>query len=99
MLTFENVFEVFSDYLKKDDDLEIVLTKHGYTILRWDSRIIGWSDSDFCATPEDMLEILMGHYETVAEFNVTAGKRDLTQVERQQIESECEKLRQQLSKL
>ena len=96
MLTFENVLDVFSDYLKRDDDLEIVLTKHGYTILRWDSSIKGWSDSDFCATPEEMLEILMGHYETVAEFNVTAGKRDLTQAERQQIRSECEKLRQLL---
>ena len=99
MLTFENVLKVFSDYLKEDSDLEIVLTKHGYTVLRWDNRHSGWSDSDFCSTPEDMLEIMMGHYETFAEFSMTAGKRDLTQAERQQIESESEQIRRMSDEL
>lgn len=96
MLTFENVLKVLSDYLKEDSDLEIVLTKHGYTVLRWDNGLNEWGDSDFCATPEDMLEILMGHYETFAEFQVTAGRRDLTPAEQQQIESECEQIRWRL---
>ena len=95
MLTFENVLEVFADYLEKDDRVEIVLTKRGYTVLGWDSRQKGWSDSDFCATPEDMLEILLGNFETFAEFNMTAGKRDLTPAERLQIETDCRKFTQQ----
>ena len=94
MLTFENVLNVFADYLNEDDLIEVVLTKRGYTILGWDSGLNGWSDSDYCATPEDMLELLLGDYATFAEFNVTAGKRDLTPAERQQIENECEKFRQ-----
>ena len=99
MLTFENVLKAFDDYLKEDDRVEIVLTSRGYTVLGWESKLQGWSDSDFCATPEDMLEILLGDYETFAEFNMTAGKRDLTPAEQQQIQAECVKFRQLCDKL
>ena len=36
MLTFEMVLEVFKDYLEEDTDCEVVLTKHGYTVMQWD---------------------------------------------------------------
>ena len=50
-MTFENVLEVFADYLREDTDLEIVLTKRGYTVMCWENTLEDWSNTDFCATP------------------------------------------------
>ena len=91
MLTFENVLEVFADYLREDTDLEIVLTKRGYTVLCWDNTLTDWSTSDFCATPEKLRDVLLGAYMSFAQEKITSGKRNLTSVEEQQIQSECEK--------
>ena len=30
MLTFEQVLEIFKDYLETDDEVEVLLTKRGY---------------------------------------------------------------------
>ena len=94
MLTFENVLDVFDDYLREDTDLEIVLTKRGYTVLCWDNALRDWSTSDFCETPEDLRDTLVDSYESFTQGKMTGGTRDLTPAEKQQIESGCEKLRQ-----
>lgn len=93
MLTFENVLKVFDDYLREDTDLEIVLTKRGYTVLCWDNALRDWSTSDFCETPEDMRDTLVDSYMTFAQGRMTGGQRDLTPAEKQEIENECEKFR------
>lgn len=33
ILTFENVLEIFKDYLLEDTDCEVIPTKHGYTVM------------------------------------------------------------------
>lgn len=33
MMTFEKVLEIFKDYLAEDTDCDVVLTKHGYTVM------------------------------------------------------------------
>ena len=93
MLTFENVLNIFADYLREDTDLEIVLTKRGYTVMCWDGTLTDWSSSDFCATPEDLRDALLDFYMSFAQEKMTSGKRNLTAVEEQQIQSECEKFR------
>ena len=94
MLTFENVLEVFADYLREDTDLEIVLTKRGYTVMCWDNTLTDWSSSDFCATPEKLRDALLGFYMSFVQEKMTGGKRNLTSAEEQQIQSGCEKFRQ-----
>lgn len=37
MLTNEIVLKVFSDYLARDDDFEVVLTSKGYTVMGFDA--------------------------------------------------------------
>ena len=93
MLTFENVLGVFAEYLREDTDLEVVLTKRGYTVMCWDNTLAGWSDTDFCATPEDLRDTLIDFYASFVQVNMTGGKRDLTPAEEQQIQNECENFR------
>ena len=42
MLTFEQVLEIFKDYLETDDEVEVLLTKRGYL------RIVWPGDFSFC---------------------------------------------------
>ena len=92
-MTFEKVLNVFSDYLREDTDLEIVLTKRGYTVMCWDNTLTDWSSSDFCATPEKLRDSLLDFYMTFAEMRMTSGQRNLSSAEKQQIQSECEKFK------
>ena len=92
-MTFENVLEVFGDYLREDTDLEIVLTKRGYTVMCWDNTLADWSNTDFCATPEKLRDSLLDFYMSYAELKMTNGQRDLTSAEKQQIQNECDKFR------
>ena len=92
-MTFENVLKVFGDYLREDTDLEIVLTKRGYTVMCWDNTLADWSNTDFCATPEKLRDSLLDFYMSFAELKMTSAKRSLTSVEGQQIQNECEKFR------
>ena len=93
MLTFENVLEVFADYLQEDTNLDIVLTKRGYTVMCWDSILADWSTSDFCATPEKLRDILVDSYMVFTQAKMTGGTRNLTPAEEQEIQSGCEKYR------
>ena len=93
MLTFENVLEVFDDYLQEDTNLEIVLTKRGYTVMCWDSTLKDWSTSDFCATPEKLRDILVDSYMIFTLAKMTGGTRNPTPAEEQEIQSGGEKYR------
>ena len=47
MLTNEIVLKVFSDYLNRDMDFEVVLTSRGYTVMGFDNRRQDWSTVDY----------------------------------------------------
>ena len=59
MLTNEIVLKVFSDYLNRDTDFEVVLTSRGYTVMGFDNHRQDWNTVDFCPTPEDLLDSLL----------------------------------------
>lgn len=59
MLTFEQVLEEFKDYLAEDTNCEVVLTKHGYTIMQWDENSKSWYGVEYCEVPEDLQEELL----------------------------------------
>jgi len=79
VLTFENVMEVFKDYLNEDNMYEIVSTSHGYTIMEWDRTMEDWSDSRLCKTPQDMFNELLDCYTGFLEYKATYGKTDSTE--------------------
>lgn len=76
MLTFEKVLEVFADYLEQDADYEVILTKHGYTVMGFDDRDKDWSDIKLCETPEEMRDALLDAYENYLEYTTAAGQRN-----------------------
>ena len=85
MLTNEIVLKVFSDYLARDNDFEVVLTSKGYTVMGFDCYRQDWNTVDFCPTPEDLLDSLLDAYENFRMMEITGGDRDLTEKEEAQI--------------
>ena len=94
MLTFENVLDAFADYLKEDQDLEVVLTRHGYTLLIWDNEQKNWETSESCATPEILLEHLENAYKIFSFVELTKGSRELLPADQEKILAECAALRE-----
>lgn len=81
MLTFERILEVFDDYLDADRDVEVILTRHGYTYLSWDDTRLKWETCEVCATPEDLLDMLTGAVQTYEEIKLLGGARAPTETE------------------
>ena len=92
MLTNEIVLKVFSDYLARDDDFEVVLTSKGYTVMGFDCYRQDWNPVDFCHTPEDLLDSLLDAYENFRMMEITGGDRDLTEKEEEKLAKERDAL-------
>ena len=54
MLTFEQVLEIFKDYLEMDAEVEVLLTKRGYLRIVWPGNFPFCDDGKLCRTPEDI---------------------------------------------
>ena len=94
MLTFEKILQVFEDILRQDPLYEVVSTSRGYTLLGWDSYMNQWYSAELLETPEDMLDALLGNYSSNLELQFTGGERDdLTEQEEEEIEAQCQRLR------
>lgn len=92
MLTFVKVLDVFREYLAEDTNCEVVLTKHGYTVMQWDEKSKDWFGLEYCATPEDLQEELLSSYRMNEREKVTKTKRELTDEETQMVNESCNKL-------
>ena len=92
MLTNEIVLKVFSDYLARDDDFEVVLTSKGYTVMGFDCYRQDWNTVYFCPTPEDLLDSLLDAYENFRMMEITGGDRDLTEKEEAKLAKERDAL-------
>ena len=92
MLTNEIVLKVFSDYLNRDTDFEVILTSRGYTVMGFDNHRQDWNTVDFCHTPEDLLDSLLDAYENFRMMEITGGDRDLTEKEEAKLAKERDAL-------
>lgn len=92
MITFEKVLEVFKDYLIEDTNCEVVLTKHGYTVMQWDKKSKDWYGVEYCETPEDLREELLSSYRMSEAEKITKTKRELTVEERTSLEAKMQRL-------
>ena len=92
MLTNEIVLKVFSDYLARDDDFEVVLTSKGYTVMGFDCYRQDWNTVDFCPTPAALRDSLLNAYESFRELEITGGDRDLTEKEEEKLAKERDAL-------
>ena len=92
MLTNEIVLKVFSDYLNRDTDFEVVLTSRGYTVMGFDNHRQDWNTVDYCPTPEALRGSLLNAYESFRELEITGGDRDLTEKEEEKLAKERDAL-------
>ena len=89
MLTFEKVLTVFGDYLQQDSLYEVVLTKHGYTLMAWEPARSIWYSAEYMATPEVLLDSLLDAYANFMEDRITDNERELTKQETDEIQKQC----------
>ena len=92
MLTNKIVLKVFSDYLARDADFEVILTSRGYTVMGFDNHRQDWNTVDFCPTPEALRDSLLNAYESFRELEITGGDRDLTEKEEEKLAKERDAL-------
>lgn len=86
-LTFANVLGVFHEYLAEEDSCEVVTTSHGYAVLDWDAAQNDFEGAQFCSTPEQLRDVLLGRYEEYQEYLLTDHhKRDSTDEDEAEIE-------------
>ena len=91
-MKFERVMEVFAEYLCKDEEVEVIQTKQGYSLLVWDGTMRNWSRSEFCETPGTLCRLLCAVYADYLELSVTDGKRDLTDGEQAGIDAKVREM-------
>lgn len=92
MVTFEKVLEVFEEYLAEDTDCEVILTKHGYTVMQWDEKSKDWYGVEYCETPENLREELLSSFRMSEAEKITKTKRELTEKETASVKAKCQKL-------
>ena len=87
---FKKVLAVFKDYLKADDNVEIISTSRGITVGVWDEKHNQWEDCVNCASPKELCEELCRQYVTFYEAAAGIEKGDdLTEEECQPILARC----------
>lgn len=89
-MTFEKVLKVFKDYLADDTNCEVVLTKHGYTVMQWDEKSRDWYGVEYCETPEDLRDELLSSYRMNETEKITKTQRELTEEETALIEAKMQ---------
>ena len=90
MLTNENVIGIFQDYLKQDQEIEVVKTSRGYLKIEWDGHSPCYNEVYLCTTPEELFEQLLGDFKTYQELVLTKGKRETTAEDDALVEQLCQ---------
>ena len=99
MLTFDKVFQVLSDYLAADTEVDAVKTKYGYVVLYWESVHQEWICPKTCLTPESLFEELLSAYDFFRVFPITRGDGELPAEIRAEIDEEMNQFRVRLNNL
>lgn len=97
-MTFENVMKTFADYLREEEDCEVIQTRHGYTVLTWDDVEQRWISCEYCPTPEKLADELMNGYAALLAYQATKGKRELNDSDHAQIEKKQKEMLERLKK-
>ena len=63
MLTFENILELFQEYLLRDPEEEVLPCKRGYVRLTWNKDSRYCVDGILCRTPEELFDILLSDFQ------------------------------------
>ena len=94
MLTYENVLEIFADYLKEDPCAEVVLTSRCYAVMVWDVTAHDWESAIPCETPDKLFDALLEEYDKFQSFQMATaqGMEEYTPEIRARVDAMCGKL-------
>ena len=88
-MTYTQVLDIFQDYLATDDQCEVLQTRHGWTVLLWDSKSNTWFNCDYCKSPSDLYATLLDYavmYHTYR-LLLKSGQDELTESEELQVDT------------
>ena len=77
MLTFENVLEIFHEYLLHDPEEEVLPCKRGYVRLTWNKDSRYCVDGILCRIPEELFDLLLTDYQ---DFELAEGGAEMRAV-------------------
>ena len=80
MLTFENILELFQEYLLRDPEEGLTWNK--------DSRYC--VDGILCRTPEELFDLLLTDYQDYELLRRTKGRREVTEADEKAVEKLCQ---------
>lgn len=89
MLTFEQVLEIFKDYLAQDNEVEVIQTKRGYLRITWAGDFPFCDEGQLCETPEILFDVLLEDCQNYYEVELTMGRRELTPEDMKQASAKC----------
>lgn len=89
MLTYEQVFEIFKEFLALDRDIEIVQTKRGYLHIVWDWNSPYCEGGRLAQGSEDLFDLLLEDCQSYYELELTKGRRELTAEDVKQASAKC----------
>ena len=81
MLTFENILELFQEYLLRDPEEEVLPCKRGYVRLTWNKDSRYCVDGILCRTPEELFDLLLTDYQDFELLRRTKGRREVTEAD------------------
>ena len=88
-MRFEQVLEIFRDYMELDKELEVVKTKKGYLRIIWYDNLPYCEDGYLCQTPEELFDRLLEDCQSFHENRLTKGCRELTPEDTKRAEELC----------
>ena len=90
MLTFENILELFQEYLLRDPEEEVLPCKRGYVRLTWNKDSRYCVDGILCRTPEELFDLLLTDYQDFELLRRTKGRREVTEADEKAVEELCQ---------
>ena len=90
MLTFENILELFQEYLLRDPEEEVLPCKRGYVRLTWNKDSRSCVDGILCRTPEELFDLLLTDYQDFELLRRTKGRREVTEADEKAVEELCQ---------
>ena len=90
MLTFENILELFQEYLLRDPEEEVLPCKRGYVRLTWNKDSRYCVDGILCQTPDELFDLLLTDYQDFELLRRTKGRREVTEADEKAVEKLCQ---------
>ena len=81
MMSFEQVIDIFGDYLALDTEMEVCKSRYGYIRVEFHGtgELPGYCSGMVCHTPKELFDLLLSDYESYLEIQRTKGCRNVTE--------------------